>query len=54
VNALGGLIGGAIIDSSFGASAIPFAAAIVPATTLLLILSRSAAAAQLRRCLDPF
>jgi DHA1 family inner membrane transport protein len=38
VNALGGLIGGAIIDSSFGASAIPFAAAIVPATALLLIL----------------
>jgi predicted MFS family arabinose efflux permease len=26
-NALGGLIGGAIVDNSFGASAIPFAAA---------------------------
>jgi MFS transporter, DHA1 family, inner membrane transport protein len=39
-NALGGLIGGAIIDSSFGASAIPFAAAIVPAVALLLILSQ--------------
>ncbi len=38
-NALGGLIGGAIVDSSFGASAIPFAAAIVPLVALLLILS---------------
>jgi DHA1 family inner membrane transport protein len=39
-NALGGLIGGAIVDSSFGASAIPFAAAIVPAVALLFILSQ--------------
>jgi DHA1 family inner membrane transport protein len=38
-NALGGLIGGAIIDSSFGANAIPFAAAIIPAVALLFILS---------------
>jgi predicted MFS family arabinose efflux permease len=37
-NALGGLIGGAIVDNSFGASAIPFAAAVVPA--LLFILSQ--------------
>jgi DHA1 family inner membrane transport protein len=39
-NALGGLIGGAIVDSSFGARAIPFAAAIVPAVALLFILSQ--------------
>jgi DHA1 family inner membrane transport protein len=39
-NALGGLIGGAIVDSSFGASAIPFAAAVVPALALLFILSQ--------------
>jgi DHA1 family inner membrane transport protein len=39
-NALGGLIGGAIVDSSFGASAIPFAAAIVPTIALLFILSQ--------------
>jgi DHA1 family inner membrane transport protein len=39
-NALGGLIGGAIIDSSYGASAIPFAAAVVPLVTLLFILSQ--------------
>jgi MFS transporter, DHA1 family, inner membrane transport protein len=39
-NALGGLIGGAVVDSSFGASAIPFAAAIVPLVALLFILSQ--------------
>ena len=39
-NALGGLIGGAIVDTSFGASAIPFAAAVVPALALLFILSQ--------------
>ena len=39
-NALGGLIGGAIVDSSFGASTIPFAAAIVPAVALLFIMSQ--------------
>jgi len=39
-NALGGLIGGAIVDSSFGAGAIPFAAAIVPLVALLFILSQ--------------
>jgi DHA1 family inner membrane transport protein len=39
-NALGGLIGGAVIDSSFGANAIPFAAAIVPAIGLLFILTQ--------------
>jgi DHA1 family inner membrane transport protein len=39
-NALGGLIGGAIVDSSLGASAVPFAAAIVPAIALLFILSQ--------------
>jgi MFS transporter, DHA1 family, inner membrane transport protein len=39
-NALGGLIGGTVIDSSFGASAVPFAAAIIPAIALLFILSQ--------------
>ena len=29
-NALGGLIGGAVVDSTFGANAIPFAAAPKP------------------------
>src|SRR5258707_6651421 len=38
-NALGGMIGGAVVDSSFGASAIPFAAAILPVLALLFILS---------------
>jgi predicted MFS family arabinose efflux permease len=37
-NALGGLIGGAIVDSLFGANATPFAAAVVPALALLFIL----------------
>src|SRR5712671_3050136 len=39
-NALGGLIGGAVVDSSFGAGAIPFAAAILPVLALLFILSQ--------------
>jgi DHA1 family inner membrane transport protein len=39
-NALGGLIGGAVVDSSLGAGAIPFAAAILPALALLFILSQ--------------
>ena len=39
-NALGGLIGGAIVDNLFGASAIPLAAAMVPALALLFILSQ--------------
>ena len=39
-NALGGLIGGATVDNSFGASAISFAAAVVPALALLFILSQ--------------
>ena len=39
-NALGGLIGGAIVDSSFGAGAVPFAATIIPAVALLFILSQ--------------
>jgi MFS transporter, DHA1 family, inner membrane transport protein len=37
-NALGGLLGGAVVDSSLGAAAIPFAAAVVPALGLLFIL----------------
>jgi predicted MFS family arabinose efflux permease len=39
-NALGGLIGGVVVDSSFGASAIPFVAAIVPLVGLLFILTQ--------------
>jgi DHA1 family inner membrane transport protein len=39
-NALGGLIGGTVVDSSFGAGAIPFAAAILPVLALLFILSQ--------------
>src|SRR5882724_2837761 len=39
-NALGGLIGGAVVDGSFGAGAIPFAAAILPLVALLFILSQ--------------
>ena len=39
-NALGGMIGGAVVDSSFGASAIPFAAAFLPLVGLLFILSQ--------------
>jgi MFS transporter, DHA1 family, inner membrane transport protein len=48
-NALGGLIGGAVVDSSVGASAIPFAAAIVPAIALLFILSQERSAASSKR-----
>jgi MFS transporter, DHA1 family, inner membrane transport protein len=39
-NAVGGMIGGAVVDSSIGASAISFAAGIVPLAALLFILSR--------------
>ena len=39
-NALGGLIGGAVVDSSFRAGAIPFAAALLPVLALLFILSQ--------------
>ncbi len=39
-NALGGLIGGAVVDSHFGAAAIPFAAAIIPVIGLLFIISQ--------------
>jgi MFS transporter, DHA1 family, inner membrane transport protein len=39
-NALGGLIGGAVVDSAFGAGAIAFAAAIVPLVALLFIVSQ--------------
>ena len=37
-NALGGVIGGLVVDSAMGAAAIPFAAAIVPTIGLLFIL----------------
>jgi MFS transporter, DHA1 family, inner membrane transport protein len=44
-NALGELIGGAVVDSLFGASAVRFAAVIVPAVAPLLILSQERGAA---------
>ncbi|SHE61258.1 MFS transporter, DHA1 family, inner membrane transport protein [Litoreibacter ascidiaceicola] len=37
-NALGGIIGGIVVDSSYGASYIPFAATIVPALGLAFII----------------
>src|SRR5260370_35022589 len=37
-NALGGLIGGAIVDSSFGAGPAPFAAAVRPLSPVLFFL----------------
>lgn len=39
-NALGGVIGGAVVDSHFGPAALPFFAAIVPLMGLLFILSQ--------------
>lgn len=39
-NALGGIIGGVVVDSQLGASAIPFAAALVPVAGLLFIISQ--------------
>lgn len=39
-NALGGMIGGAVVDSSLGPSVIPFAAAVVPLFGLLFVLSQ--------------
>jgi DHA1 family inner membrane transport protein len=39
-NALGGMIGGAVVDSAFGASAIPYAAAILPLAALIFILTQ--------------
>ncbi|MDR9831413.1 MFS transporter [Vibrio sp. FNV 38] len=39
-NALGGVIGGAVIDSSYGAAGIPFAAVIIPIVGLLFIISQ--------------
>jgi MFS transporter, DHA1 family, inner membrane transport protein len=39
-NALGGVIGGAVVDSSIGAAAIPFAAAVVPLIGLIYIFSQ--------------
>jgi DHA1 family inner membrane transport protein len=39
-NALGGMIGGAVVDSAFGASAIPYAAAILPVAALIFILTQ--------------
>jgi len=39
-NALGGLIGGTVVDSHFGPAALPFFAALVPLTGLLFILGQ--------------
>jgi MFS transporter, DHA1 family, inner membrane transport protein len=39
-NALGGVIGGAVADSAFGAGAVPFAAAVIPLAALVFILTQ--------------
>jgi len=39
-NALGGIIGGVVIDSHVGSGAIPFAAIVLPIIGLLLIISQ--------------
>jgi len=52
-NALGGLIGGAVVDSSFGAGAIPFAAVILPVLALLFILSQEHPSNQRRSGIGP-
>jgi DHA1 family inner membrane transport protein len=39
-NALGGMIGGFVVDSAFGAGAIPFAAAVLPLAALIFILTQ--------------
>jgi len=52
-NALGGLIGGAVVDSSFGAGAIPFAAAILPVLALLFILSQERPSKEHRGTVGP-
>ena len=39
-NALGGVIGGAVVDSQLGPAALPFFAALVPALGLLFILTQ--------------
>jgi predicted MFS family arabinose efflux permease len=48
-NAVGGLIGGAAVDSSLGASAIPTAAAVVPLAPCSSSCHRSTEAAPVRR-----
>ena len=37
-NAVGGIIGGLVVDSTLGASAIPFAAIVIPVFGLLFII----------------
>lgn len=39
-NALGGIMGGVVLDSHFGAQAIPFAAPIIPVFGVLFILTQ--------------
>jgi MFS transporter, DHA1 family, inner membrane transport protein len=39
-NAMGGVIGGAVVDGAFGPGAIPYAAAILPLLALLFILTQ--------------
>ena len=39
-NAMGGVIGGAVVDGAFGPGAIPYAAAILPLVALLFILTQ--------------
>jgi DHA1 family inner membrane transport protein len=42
-NALGGIIGGIVVDSQWGAAAIPFAAAAIPLLGVLFIVSQEGA-----------
>ena len=39
-NAMGGVIGGAVVDGAFGSGAIPYAAAVLPLVALLFILTQ--------------
>ena len=38
-NAIGGIVGGSVVDSQYGAAVVPFAAAAVPFLGLLFILN---------------
>jgi len=55
--ALGGVIGGAVVDSSLGAGVIPFAAAVLPLVALVFILTQERGpglgSAQTRVVADP-
>jgi len=50
-NALGGIIGGAVVDSSWGAAGIPFAAIVIPVIGFLFIISQERKVANVRPAL---